>query len=199
MSKQTDSIERRTYTVQHRNEGESRTVVGMAALYNSETDLGWFRERIEPGAFDEAIGRSDVRALFNHDANHLLARTKSGTLELRVTDQGLEYEFDLPNTTTGNDMLEMMQRGDLDQSSFAFTVRKQRWEEEKDNEDNWIYTRVIEEIDQLFDVSPVTYPAYKDTTVALRSFEQHKLQNKPPKPNAIPLSVRKRRADLLNY
>jgi HK97 family phage prohead protease len=193
-----DNIEQRTFSVEHRNESE-RSVVGMAAIYESETNLGWFRERIEKGAFDEALAKSDVRALFNHDPNHLLARTSSGTLDLRLTDKGLEYSFDLPNTSSGNDLLELMKRGDITQSSFAFTVAEQSWEERQMENGEWEYTRVIKRVEELFDVSPVTYPAYKDTTVALRSFEARKKEIEKPKMKTKPVSLMRRRAESLNY
>ena len=182
--------ERRTFlTVFKRaEENDGRTVEGYAAVFNSETEIGgWYTEIIEAGAFDAALTRSDCRALFNHDANHLLARQSSGTLSLDVDDKGLKYRFTAPNTGCGNDILEMMNRGDLKESSFAFTVKEQSWEEEKDEAGNWTYRRRIKEVDLLFDVSPVTYPAYADTTVAKRSFDAwHKADHadKPHDPDA---------------
>jgi HK97 family phage prohead protease len=153
-------------------EGDGRTVEGYAAVFNSTTQIGgdWgYKEVIEPGAFDEALLVSDCRALFNHDANHLLARQSAKTLNLSVDSMGLMYKFSSPGTTTGNDILIMMERGDLRESSFAFTVAEQEWLEGKDENGDWIYTRKIKKIDRLFDVSPVTYPAYADTSVAARS------------------------------
>lgn len=174
--------ERRTFlTAFHRaEENDGRTVEGYAAVFNSETEIGgWYTEIIEPGAFDNALGRSDCRALFNHDPNCLLARQSSGTLELSLDRKGLRYKFTAPQTGIGNDILEMMSRGDLKESSFAFTVKEQSWEEEKDADGDWKYRRVIKEVDLLFDVSPVTYPAYTDTTVAKRSFDTWKEVDKP--------------------
>jgi len=179
-------IERRNFqTIFKRAEAEGRTVEGYAAVFNSETDLGWYTEVIEPGAFDNALKESDCRALFNHDANHLLARQSSGTLELSTDDKGLRYSFESPATGTGNDILEMMDRGDLKESSFAFTVKEQTWEEEKDDAGEWHYRRVIKEVEELHDVSPVTYPAYKDTTVAKRSLDVWKEANKTEEENII--------------
>lgn len=149
---------------------ESRTVEGYAALFNVTADIGgWFEERIEPGAFKEALKKSDIRALFNHDPNYILARSTAGTLEVKEDDKGLFYRFDAPDTTFGNDFLKMLRRGDVSQSSFAFTVKKQRWEEERMSENEWKYTRIVEEVEEVFDVSPVTYPAYSETTVSARS------------------------------
>lgn len=153
---------------------ESRTIEGYAALYNQETDLGWFREIIMPGAFDGA-DLSDVRALFNHDPNSVLARTASGTLRLEVDERGLKYEFEAPNTSTGNDLLEMIRRGDVSQSSFAFTVEKSDWEEEEGRND----LRKITRFATLYDVSPVTYPAYAQTSVQARSLQEIKAEEHP--------------------
>lgn len=173
-------IEKRIFQIQYRvadestepgeSKAESRTVEGYAALFNVTADIGgWFEERIEPGAFKEALKRSDIRALFNHDPNFILGRSTAGTLEVKEDEKGLHYRFEAPDTTFGNDFLKMLRRGDISQSSFAFTVAKQRWEEKKMEGDEWNYTRVIEEVDEIYDVSPVTYPAYSETTVSARS------------------------------
>ena len=167
MTKKINKREIRALNGEMRAESEGRTVEGYAALYNQETDLGFFREVILPGAFDGA-DMSDVRALFNHEPNHILARTASGTLRLSADERGLKYEFEAPNTTLGNDLLEMIRRGDISQSSFAFTVKNVQWEEERGKPD----LRKIEKFDRLFDVSPVTYPAYPQTTAQARSLEQ---------------------------
>lgn len=150
-----------------RADNESRTIEGYAAMFDQEADLGFFREVIRKGAFDET-DMSDVRALFNHDANYVLGRTASGTLSLEIDDKGLKYRFDAPNTTAGNDLLEMIRRGDISQSSFAFSVQRAKWVEEEGKDTN---LREIERIDRLYDVSPVTYPAYEGTSVNARSLE----------------------------
>lgn len=164
-------------------ETESRTIRGYAAKFGtmseplmSRDSKYKFRETIERGAFDGA-SMDDVRALFNHDNNMVLARSRngSGTLRMGVDDVGLWYEFEAPNTTHGNDLLESVRRGDIDQSSFAFTIDDDgaTWEERGDYEDDSdvIYTRKITKIKRLYDVSPVTEPAYADTSVAVRSLE----------------------------
>jgi uncharacterized protein len=160
---------------------ESRMIAGSAALFNSESEkLGWFYERIEPGAFDGVMD-DDVRALFNHDPNLILGRTKSGTLRLQKNDSGLMYEIDPPDTSVARDLAVSIARGDVSQSSFAFEVGEDRWEMDGEKE-----VRVIVRINRLYDVSPVTYPAYADTSVAKRSLEQWKEANKPePEPDAI--------------
>ena len=130
-------------------------------------DLGGFREKIDKGAFDGVLD-NDVRAFFNHDPNFLLARTSSGTLKLGVDKRGLKYSFDVPDTTAGRDLLVSMKRGDITQSSFAFTVEKDSWTDgEKGTE-----IRTINKVGRLYDVSPVSIPAYptaNDLSIANRS------------------------------
>ena len=147
-------------------ETEGRTVSGYAAVFNSETTIGNFREVIRPGAFDSVLERSDVYALYNHDDNVLLARRRpdgSGTLALSVDERGLKYEFEAPNTQAGNDLVELLKRGDLDGSSFAFTIRKDKWEDEDD-----MRLREVLEVEQIFDISVVNRPAYNDSTAMVR-------------------------------
>lgn len=161
-------LEKRTYNIEFRaGESDGQTVSGYAAIYDSVSNELWgFDEVIERGAFDNA-DLSDVRALFNHDPNQILARTSSGTLKLGLDDNGLRYEFDLPDTTLGKDLKVMLQRGDISQSSFAFTIKEDSWEER----DGKIPLRHIRAIDRVYDVSPVTYPAYEQTSVTARSYE----------------------------
>jgi len=146
-----------------------KKIVGYAAIFNSETDIMGFREKVAPGAFDDVL-QQDVRALFNHDPNMVLARTKSGTLKLEVDATGLKYEFYTPDTTAGKDLAESVARGDIDQSSFGFTVKSDTWTKNDEGRD----VRTINKVGQLFDISPVTYPAYEDTAVALRSQQRWK-------------------------
>lgn len=166
-------LEKRTYNIEFRSgESDGRTVSGYAAVYDSQSNELWgFDEIIERGAFDNA-DMSDVRALFNHDPNQILARTSSGTLKLELDDKGLRYEFELPETSLGNDLRIMMQRGDISQSSFAFTIKEDSWEERSGK----IPLRHIRQIERVYDVSPVTYPAYEQTSVTARSF--HAFQEK---------------------
>lgn len=154
---------------------DGKTVSGYAALYNSRSEMMWdFYEVIDPGAFDSA-DVTDVRALFNHDPNMLLARTSSGTMKLDFDERGLKYTFSLPDTTAGRDLSEMLRRGDVSQSSFGFTIAGDEWEER----DGETPVRHITKIKRLYDVSPVTYPAYPDTSVAVRSLEQYRSEHKP--------------------
>lgn len=158
-------VEKRSYNGEARAV-EGRTVEGYASVFNSMSeDLGGFREIILPGAFKNALN-DDVRALYNHDSNYLLARTTSGTLELKEDDKGLYYRFEMPNTSYGNDLLELYRRGDLTQSSFGFTVDKDSWRMEEGQ-----HIRYIESVSSLFDVSAVVYPAYVQASSGLRSAE----------------------------
>lgn len=147
-------------------------VEGHGAVFNSKSEnLGGFREIIKPGAFDDVL-KDDVRALFNHDSNKILGRTKAGTLELSVDEKGLFYRYKSPNTSYARDLIESLNRGDVDQSSFGFSVDRygQDWAEDEDGN----LTRTISKVKRLYDVSPVTFPAYPDTDVAKRSLDEWK-------------------------
>lgn len=148
-----------------RAEGERRTIGGYAAVFNTETDIGWFRERIAPGAFATAIS-GDVRALFDHDPGRVLGRTISGTLRLAEDATGLSCEIDLPDTSDGRDVETLVARGDVSGMSFGFRVTREEWDETNPQSP----LRTILEV-ELFEVSVVTFPAYADTEIALRSLE----------------------------
>jgi HK97 family phage prohead protease len=162
-----DKIERRTVPCDYREGEASPVITGHAAVFDTPTDIGgWFKEVIAKGAFASAIGRDDVRALFNHDENYVLGRTPN-TLRLSEDDKGLAVEIDAPQTQLIKDMvLEPMKRGDLSQMSFAFQVTKEEWDES----DPKYPTRTIKDV-RLFDVSPVTFPAYPTTDCNVRSAE----------------------------
>ena len=168
MEKRYFNIETRT----EKREDGTTTITGHAAVFNQlSRDLGGFREIIAPNAFENVLN-DDVRALVNHDPNLLLARTTSGTLNLKQTDEGLQYSFDVPDTTYGRDLIVSMERGDITQSSFAFTIEEDSWETTADGE-----IRTINKVKSLFDVSPVSFPAYEsanDLTLAKRSLAIHK-------------------------
>jgi HK97 family phage prohead protease len=150
------------------------TISGYAAVFNAETLIGggmWgFREQIAPGAFDQAIQDDDVRALFNHDPNYLLGRNVAGTLRLKSDKKGLRYEVDLPDTAAGRDVKTLVDRGDVSGSSFGFVVEEDEWVDGKVEKDGrmTLPLRTIRKV-SLYDVSPVTYPAYPQTTVSARS------------------------------
>jgi len=150
-------------------DGGKSVMTGYAAKYNKwSEDLGGFFERIKEGAFDEALKDCDVRALKNHDKNLLLGRTASKTLRLESNTVGLKFELDIPDTTTGRDTAEEIKRGDISGCSFAFRVGSDEW---KNLEDGRV-ERTVTKIERLYDIGPVTYPAYHDTTVAVRSLDQ---------------------------
>jgi len=178
--------ETRTYNAELRASEDGKTVTGYAAVFNSMSEEMWgFRERIDPKAFDNA-DMSDVRALFNHDPNMLLARSSSGTLALSVDEKGLRYSFELPDTTAGRDLREMLKRGDVSQSSFGFTIAEDDWEERKNDAGEVVETtRIITKVHRLFDVSPVTYPAYPDATVAIRSRDKWQEEHKKDSKTAV--------------
>lgn len=138
---------------------------GYAAVFNRlSEDLGGFREQIAPGAFAKAVTKNDIRALVNHNPDLVLGRNKSGTLRLSEDEHGLAIEIDPPDTQTARDTMELLKRGDMTQMSFAFTVNKDTWTEEKGK----VPIRTLEDVN-LFDVSVVTYPAYPQTSVKVRS------------------------------
>ena len=179
METKNKNIEHRTFSYELRaGDGDNeRSVSGYAAVFGKRSEnLGGFTEIIQEGAFDGALKSSDVRALVNHDPTLLLARSSSGTLDLSIDATGLMYRFDAPETQAGNDLLTLVKRGDLKESSFGFTIDEDKWEE---NEETGAWTRTILKVKRLYDVSPVTFPAYPDTSVAQRSLQKVKDEKHP--------------------
>jgi HK97 family phage prohead protease len=165
-----ENAERRFFvapvTIETRTEDDSEVSVieGYAATFNSRTEIGsWFEEEILPGAFDDVLN-DDVRCLFNHDPNFVLARSVNGqgTLTLSVDATGLKYRYETPNVSYANDLAENIKLGNVSQSSFAFRAKEVIWREVSDDLD----LRQIVKVERLYDVAPVTYPAYQDTSVA---------------------------------
>lgn len=146
-------------------EGDAvRPIVGYGAVFGADANIGgYFIERIAAGAFTKAIGRDDVRCLFNHSRMHVIGRTASKTLRLAEDAKGLRYEADPPDATWAKDLIVSIDRGDINQSSFGFRSEREEWDETGD-----VPVRTILEV-ELFDVSPVTYPAYDDTDVRVRA------------------------------
>ena len=157
-----------------RANAESRNVDGYALVFNSlSEDLGGFREQILPEAVDGVIEKSDVMAVLNHDQSRgILARSRygNGSLSLEADEKGLRYRFDAPHTALGDECLEYLRRGDINQSSFAFAVAEDRWDKQPDG----TYIRTIRRFERLYDVSPVFTPAYAETSVSCRSFDEYK-------------------------
>ena len=166
--------EEATIEVEERS-GKQPKLRGVAIAYGPRSkNLGGFTEIIEPGAFDHILARrkQDVVALFNHDPNQVLGRTTAGTLRLWSDERALRYEVDpLPNTQLARDLLENCRLGNISGSSFAFTVEKDGERYEEDDDGN--ITRHITRASGLFDVSPVTNPAYESATVSVRSFNEY--------------------------
>jgi len=146
------------------DEGDGNTLVGYAAVFNKYSDdLGWFKEKIQKGAFSKTIVDGDIRALINHDPNLILGRTKNKTLKLWEDDKGLGYEVKLPDTSYALDLKESVKRKDITQNSFGFQTIQDKWSTDGKK-------RVLLEA-KLFDVSAVTFPAYPQTSVKLRLHE----------------------------
>jgi HK97 family phage prohead protease len=146
---------------------------GHFLVFNQETEL-WknYFEKIDPGALDDVLN-DDVRVLFNHDSNMILARTTAKTAKISKDEKGGIAEWTFPETTYGKDLIVSIKRGDITGMSFGFTVDKQSWEEDKETGK---VVRTILKLRRLYDVSPVTFPAYQQTDVALRAFDQYKAE-----------------------
>jgi len=158
-------IERRTYTVRNvetREADGKMKLAGYAAVFNDSSVPLPFSERIAPGAFRKTLSETpDVRLLINHEGLPL-ARTKNGTLLLTEDQVGLRFEAELPDTTEARDLWTLVQRGDVDQMSFAFRVIRQKWNQDRTE-------RTLTEVSLADgDVSVVTYPAYPTTSVEAR-------------------------------
>ena len=158
-------IERRTFTVRDveaRAEGGSMRLSGYAAVFHDSSVPLPFKEKIAPGAFRKTLSETpDVRLLVNHEGLPL-ARTKNGTLRLEEDDRGLRFDADLADTQEGRDIYTLVERGDVDQMSFAFRVIRQKWNDDRS-------VRVLTEVSLSDgDVSVVTYPAYPTTSVQAR-------------------------------
>lgn len=162
------SLETRTLTrtPEVRATEKGRTIGGYAAVFNSKAEIGAsFHEVIKPGAFRAATSQ-DVRALIDHDSGRVIGRSTSGTLRLTEDDVGLAVEIDLPDTQDGRDLATLIERGDVSGMSFGFVVTKQTWDDTTEPP-----SRTIEEVD-LREVSVVAFPAYDDTSIALRSLSE---------------------------
>lgn len=172
-------LERRTITLKElrvvdsiSDESTEPAIDGYASVFDSwSEELGGnqpFRERVVKGAFEETIQNDDIRALFNHDPNYVLGRNKAGTLTLEEDDKGLHVRITPPDTQWAKDLLVSIKRGDITQMSFGFTVILDRWNYE-DNTDVRELLKV-----KLYDVSPVTFPAYTQTECGIRSaYDNH--------------------------
>ena len=157
--------------IEKRADGKPQ-IVGYGAVFYRTGDAGteyelWRNavERVAPGAFASALQRpDDVRALFNHDPNFVLGRSSAGTMTLSVDERGLRYTIDPPDTQQARDLMASIERGDISGSSFSFSVNKESW---TDPGNGGPEVRTIEDV-TLFDVGPVTFPAYEATSTGMR-------------------------------
>ena len=150
---------------------EERKLEGHAAVFNEEADLYFFRESVSPGAFKTTIKKDDVRALFNHNPDYVLGRNTAKTLKMEEDERGLKVSISPPDTQFARDLQISIERGDISQMSFAFEVLEEEWI--KSEKKNVLDLRKINKV-KLYDVSPVTFPAYEGTDIALRSYENWK-------------------------
>jgi HK97 family phage prohead protease len=174
--KNIETAERRFFSevVELREEGEDQFFEGYAARFNSPTDLGYFTEEIMPGAFDSVMN-DDVRGLFNHDPDVVLGRTKSGTMQVVIDERGAKYKIKYnANDPDHVRVMEKVKRGDVSQSSFAFSIESENIVRKEDAKVH----RQITKLKRWYDVAPVTYPAYTDTSVAARSIDSLKEEEK---------------------
>jgi HK97 family phage prohead protease len=163
------------------DDGAGHVLTGHPAVFGVDTAIGppddpFWLEQVSPGAFRNAIAHDDVRALFNHDENWVLGRNRAGTLRLSEDATGLACEIMLPDTSQANDLLKMIERRDVTQMSFAFSVRPggQVWEDLPDGR----VRRTLRDL-QLFDVSPVSFAAYPTTDVAIKEARAAGLLSNP--------------------
>lgn len=167
-------IERRFIDVKEiRAADEGMIIEGYPIVYNVEAEIGgWFRESIAKGAATNAFARSDEIVLFNHDSNFPLARKSNGTLTVTEDDHGVKINADVSGSARGRETHEMIKNGLISKMSFAFSVEKESWVTAP--EDGGMDLRIIDEFREIFDYSPVTYPAYKQTEIQARSAEELK-------------------------
>ena len=153
---------------------EKLSIEGYFAVFNSNYDMGeGMSESIAEGAFDNTIS-DDVRALINHDTTLVLGRTKAGTLQLRTDSHGLWGHIDInPNDTDAMNLYNRVQRGDVDQCSFGFDILNEETDFREDGTVHW----TIKEV-KLYEVSPCTFPAYSETSIAARAKEKSELMKR---------------------
>lgn len=166
-----NKIEKRTFDLKEFRSDvleDKKRFVGYAAVFNRASGPITFREQIAPGAFLNSIDNDDVRALYNHDPNYVLGRTKSNTLFMREDETGLAVVIIPPETQYVNDLRVLVDRGDVNQMSFGFEAIEEKWDRGLNGEPD---LRTILKA-KLWDVSIVTFPFYGDTVVASRSHEK---------------------------
>jgi HK97 family phage prohead protease len=166
-------------------------LVGYAAVFGKRSvDLGGFTEEVAPGAFAKSIRSDDVVAAVNHDSSLILGRTSAKTLALSEDENGLRMEIDLPDTSVGRDIAVTVKRGDMKGASFKFRTISDDWKMLDGNP----HRTLIEA--KLYDVGPVTFPAYPDTSLAMRSLQEWQIATKPIETIGL-LPQRQRQAESL--
>lgn len=164
-------------TIREIEGGNSRHVEGYALTFDTQSEFIGFYETITRSAVtQELVDSCDVFACFNHDMNKVLARSNkgNGSLTLTVDDTGLKYEFEAPNTSLGDELIEYLMRGDINKSSFAFYIDPEDEEAEEWTSKDGVYFRTIKKIASIVDVSPVWTPAYESTSVSKRATDKVK-------------------------
>lgn len=157
------------------NDENKQLVEGYAAVFNQRALIwesewsGWkYMEVIDRNAFNGA-DMNDTVFKYNHgDVAMILARASNNTLTMNTDDKGLRISADIIDTNNGTDVYKLIKRGDLNKMSFAFTVKSERTEVDKENK---IYTRTITAFDKIYDVAVVDFPAYDGTSIQARSKE----------------------------
>lgn len=155
-----------------------RTIAGHID-YNSPSDVladRWgdrFIEELAPGCFDSSLATREVVGLWSHDTAQVLGNTRSKTLRVTSNNDRLSFELDLPDTQAGNDAWEIIQRGDVSGLSFGMVVKNDKWSD-VDQDGQTIYKRTVIEAD-LYEVSPIAFPAYPSAEVSCRSLEEYKV------------------------
>lgn len=155
-------------------EGEPTKISGYAIKWDKLSVPMWgFREKIAKGAFTESILKNNIKALWNHNSDMPLGNTAKRSLVLTEDDIGLRFDLQPPNNTWGNDAIESIERGDTDGVSFGFITIRDDW----DYSDPQMAIRTVLE-GELLEISPTPFPAYPDTSVAVRN----SYHPEPPKP-----------------
>lgn len=199
-------MERSVFEAELRAAGDGATpmIQGYAAVFNqlSVVLYGMFREQIAPGAFAETLAKDDIRTLWNHNPDYVLGRKANGTLRLQEDNYGLLIENDPPDTSVGRDAVVSIRRKDVNQMSFMFDALVDDWSELEDGQ----IMRTLYKM-KLYEVSPVTFPAYPQTVVGIRNeklgalpivpgWVQARLAGNGAEPTQVRLAMRRRR---LNY
>lgn len=171
--------EQRTFEIEalelRAGDGQPPLIAGYAVVFDSWSEVMTdsrgrpFRERFAPGAFDRALAAGpDIRALWNHNDDYPLGRVRNGTLRISQDLKGVRFDLTPPDTSWGRDAIESIRRGDVSGVSFAFSAKRDggdTWE--KPGSDGVAQRTVLDA--SLYEVSPVTFPAYPQTSVGVRS------------------------------